>query len=94
MSGKSTCIKITVEVLNKLYDEEFGEKSRNFLEKKAKKLGIDVKMGKDGQIVPVRNDPDVELALKISAEENQMILDTCIYKGCDNYALNPKSTSI
>ena len=45
-------------------------------------------------MVSAEADPMIETRLRINIEESQLLLNTCIYKGVNNFTLNPKSINM
>ena len=46
------------------------------------------------EVVSAEPDPLLEAKLKMTGEEIQLLLDTCTYKGVQNFILNPKSINM
>jgi broad-specificity NMP kinase len=92
-SGKTTSIRILQDVLTQLHLKEFTQKQNMFLKTKAERMGILTKTIKD-RLVPKDSDPLIEYHFTLTEEEKQLILNTCQFKGINNFSLNPKSVTM
>lgn len=45
-------------------------------------------------LVPKVSDPHIDYYFQLTEEENQLVLDTCVFKGISNFSLNPKSVTM
>ena len=106
LAGKTTSIRALIDSLNKLHYTEWEQKYTLFMRRKGRRLGIKTKIVKEkcqwpgmenqlvDEVVSAEPDPLIETKLRINAEESQLLLNTCIYKGVHNFTLNPKSISM
>ena len=68
LSGKTTAIKVLVDSLRALHEDELQVKTKLFLQEKAKMLEI-ATVVVDGQVLPNSHDPVLEQRLKLRPEE-------------------------
>ena len=106
MAGKTTSVTTLMEALNKLHGREWEEKYTLFMRRKGRRLGVKTKVVREkcqwpglenqymDEVVCAEPDPLLEAKLKITPEEVQLLLNTCTYKGIQNFTLNPKSISM
>ena len=106
MAGKTTSVRTLMDALNRLHGREWEEKYTLFLRRKGRRLGIKTKVVREksqwpgmenqyiDEVVCAEPDPMLDAKLRLSGEELQLLLNTCTYKGIQNFTLNPKSLSM
>jgi hypothetical protein len=91
-SGKTTLLKVTIDIAKILHKMEFNKRQKAFLRQKATKMGIPYTEEEHGDGIKLdTNDPFVTKEFLPTAEEKKLLSATQIFHDFVAQVINPKS---